>query len=231
MLINFSDTATAFRNKSDFLLRKSYVLFSVMGSNRMVKVGKQLSNFAFNTGLPVKGLIKSTVFNQFCGGESIKDCSQSIDELIAMGVGSILDYSVEGKETESDFDKTKDTVIRSIEYAADKTGVPIAVFKPTGMGRFALWEKKSAQHKLSEEEQAEWDRIVQRFHDIALAAHRCNIPVMVDAEESWIQQAVDELVRELMMEHNREKVVILNTFQMYRHDRLAFLQNELKHAE
>lgn len=231
MLINFSDTATAFRNKSDFELRKSYLLFSTLGSPAIVKLGKGLTEFAFGARLPVKGLIKKTVFNQFCGGETIRNCSDSIDELIAMGVGSILDYSVEGKETEIDFDRTKNTVIETIKYASQKTGVPIAVFKPTGMGRFALLEKKSAGKPFSKNEQVEWDRIVERFREIAQAADQFGIPVMVDAEESWIQNAVDELVTSLMMEHNRERVIILNTIQFYRHDRLAFLEQSLEHAE
>lgn len=230
MLINFSDTATAFRNMSNFQLRKSYVLFSTLAKPWIVQVGKVLSEFAFRTHLPVKGLIKATVFNQFCGGETIKDCSDSIDELIAVGVGSILDYSVEGKETEKDFDRTKDTVCRTIEYAASKTGVPIAVFKPTGMGRFALLQKVSSGHELSQDEVAEWERVKSRFHEIAQTAHDCNIPVMVDAEESWIQQAVDNLVAELMMEFNKERVIVLNTMQMYRHDRLEFIQHSLQHA-
>ncbi|KAB2810292.1 proline dehydrogenase family protein [Phaeocystidibacter luteus] len=230
MLINFSDTATAFRNKSKFELRKSYLLFSSLAFPWIVKSGKYLSEFAFKTHLPVKGLIKATVFNQFCGGEDIRDCSNSIDELIEMGVGSILDYSVEGKETEKDFDRTKNTVIETIKYASEKTGVPLAVFKPTGMGRFALLEKVSAGHALSANEQLEWDRVVGRFHDIAQAAKDYNIPVMVDAEESWIQQAVDDVVTALMMEFNTERVLILNTIQFYRHDRLEFLQKSLEHA-
>lgn len=231
MLINFSDTATAFRNKSNFELRKSYVLFSTLAKPWVVQVGKVLSEFAFKTHLPVKGLIKSTVFNQFCGGESIEDCSDSIDGLIGVGVASILDYSVEGKESEKDFDRTKNTVVHSIEYASKKTGVPLAVFKPTGMGRFALLEKKSLGHQLNEKEEAEWQRVVGRFREIAQAAHDFNIPVMVDAEESWIQQAVDDLVEELMMEFNKERVIILNTIQFYRHDRLEYLQRALVHAE
>lgn len=231
MLINFSDTATAFRNKSDFDLRKSYILFSTLGSPAVVKMGKGLTEFAFKSGLPVKGLIKKTVFNQFCGGESIENCGESIDKLIEAGVGSILDYSVEGKEIESEFDRTKDTVVHSIEYASEKVGVPIAVFKPTGMGRFALYEKKSAGHQLTANEEAEWQRVVGRYTEICDAADKFNIPVMVDAEESWIQDAVDELVTQLQMQHNRERVVVLNTIQFYRHDRLEFLQRSLEHAE
>lgn len=231
MLINFSDTATAFRNRSDNDLRKSYVLFSTLASPAVVKMAKGLSEFAFGAGLPVKGIIKATVFSQFCGGETIESCGTSINRLISAGVGSILDYSVEGKESEADFDRTKDTVIHSIEYAKDKVGVPISVFKPSGMGRFALYEKKSAGKPLSEKEQEEWNRVVQRYVDIANAAHAANIPVMVDAEESWIQDAVDELVTKLQMEHNRERVVVMNTIQFYRHDRLEFLRKSIQHAK
>lgn len=231
MLINFSDTATAFRNKSNFSLRKGYLLFSTLAHPWIVRSGKHLTEFAFGAHLPVKGLIKTTVFNQFCGGETIEECSESIQGLIDMGVGSILDYSVEGKEAESEFDRTKENIIATIKYAQNKTGVPIAVFKPTGMGRFALLEKVSAHHDLSNVEQLEWDRVVDRFHQIAQTAYECNIPVMVDAEESWIQNAVDELVTSLMMEFNKERVVILNTIQFYRHDRLEFLHRSIDHAE
>ncbi len=231
MLINFSDTATAFRNMSNFQLRKSYVLFSTLGASWIVQVGKVLTEFAFKAHLPVKGLIKATVFNQFCGGESIRDCSKSIDELIAAGVASILDYSVEGKEREEDFDRTRDTIIRTIQYASEKVGVPISVFKPTGMSRFDLLAKKSAGEPLSKNEQLEWDRVVHRFDDIARAAYESGIPVMVDAEETWIQKAVDDIVASLQMKYNKERVVVLNTIQFYRHDRLAFLQESVKHAE
>lgn len=231
MLINFSDTATAFKNKSNTDLKKSYLLFSTISSPAIVHLGKVLTEFSFKYKLPVKGLIKSTVFNQFCGGESIDTCSLAIDKLTSAGVGSILDYSVEGKESEADFDRTMNTVIKSIEFAATRRGVPIAVFKPTGMGRFAIYEKKSSNELLTSEEIAEWSTVVSRYTRICDAAEKFNIPVMVDAEESWIQDSIDDLVAELQMKYNKERVVVMNTIQFYRHDRLEFLKKSLKHAE
>lgn len=231
MIINFSDTATAFRNKSDFDLKRAYLLFSTMSSPAIVQAGKYLSEFAFKTGIPIKGIIKQTVFKQFCGGESIPTCDPAIDGLLSAGIGSILDYSVEGKETEADFDRTMNTVIETMKYANTRAGIPLAVFKPTGMGRFALMEKVSASHSLSQVEQLEWDRVVERFDTIAQAAVQHNIPVMIDAEETWIQTAVDELVTSLQMKYNKDKVNVFNTIQFYRHDRLAFLEKSLKHAE
>ncbi len=231
MLINFSDTATAFRNMSNLQLRKSYLLFSTLSYPWIVSTGKILTNVAFKLRLPVKGLVKSTVFNQFCGGESIEDCSKSIDELVQSGVASILDYSVEGKEEEADFDATKDTIIHTIEFGSKNQGVPISVFKPTGLSRFALLEKVSAGESLNPKEQEEWNRVLQRFDDIAQAASNFGLPVMIDAEESWIQQAVDDVATSLMQRYNKERVVVLNTVQFYRHDRLEFLKKSIEHAK
>lgn len=181
-------------------------------------------------GLPIKGVIKKTVFEHFCGGEEIEECTTRIAALHANNVSAILDYSVEGKETEEDFERTKNMTIATINFAKDNPGVPFSVFKPSGMGRFALYGKVSAGEQLNEAESKEWETVRQRYYEIVEQGVKHDIPVMVDAEESWIQKAIDDLCDELMEKYNTDKARVFNTAQMYRWDRLDFLKKSLERA-
>jgi len=227
-MISFDNTENAFRAKSDKDLRKSYWLFKLIGNPALVKFGAPFAPISLKLGF--KGLIKSTIFSQFVGGENIKDCSLTIAELGKFNIGTILDYSVEGKENETDFEACKVETISTIERAAKDKNIPFCVFKVTGLARFAILEKVTAKEKLTKEEEAEWTRVKTRVHEICAEAHKNSKPIFIDAEESWIQQAIDNLADQNMAEFNKSSAIVYNTFQLYRKDRLAFLQTSLEKA-
>lgn len=222
--LNFEDTEIAFRNKTNSELNASFLLFKVISSNFLTKVGPPITNFFLNIGLPIKSAIKATIFKQFCGGETIAECEHTIAQLAAVHVGTILDYSVEGEEKEEVFNFTCDEIIRTIERAAGDPRIPITVFKVTGIGRFGLLEKLDAKAVLTLAELDEYERMKARCERICRTAYEKGVPVMIDAEESWIQQTIDDLAAEMMRLFNKEKVLIYNTYQMYRHDKLADLK-------
>lgn len=222
--INFDNTEIAFRNKSNGELNQAYWLFKIISSNFLTNVGPPITNFLLNIGFPIKGAIKATIFKQFCGGETIADCEHTIEQLHLGKVGTILDYSVEGEDEEEVFDFTCEEIIRTINRADGDPRVPITVFKVTGIGRFALLEKLDAKQELTPTETEEFARVKARCLKICQAAFDKQVPVMIDAEETWIQNTIDELALEMMTKFNKEKLVVYNTYQMYRHDKLADLK-------
>eukprot|EP01132_Coremiostelium_polycephalum_P018422 gene18422-21959_t len=219
--LNFDNTEIAFRNKSNSDLNSAYWLFKAIGSNFLTKVGPPVTNFFLRAGLPIKSIIKATIFKQFCGGETIAECKHTIEQLSLGRVGTILDYSVEGEEEEEVFDFTCEEIIRTIERAEGDPRIPITVFKITGIGRFALLEKLDVRQALNDTETAEFERVRQRCEKICRRAYEKNVPIMIDAEETWIQKTIDELALDMMRLFNREKLLVYNTYQMYRHDKLA----------
>ena len=224
--LSFENTEVAFKHSSGFDLKRAYWLFRVINNNFLVKIGPPITNFAVKIGLPIKGLIKATIFKHFCGGENIIECDKTIKNLKNGGVGTILDYSIEGEDSEEVFDHTHDEIIHTIERAAADKAIPLTVFKITGVGRFSLLEKLDAHSKLSNEEREEWERVQKRVLAICEKASTLGIPVMIDAEESWIQKTIDQLALDMMLLFNAEKAVIYNTYQLYRHDKLASLIND-----
>lgn len=223
-MIDFNDTETAFTIKSDRQLKKAYWLFKLVANRSLVSFGKGVSSLAVKLGLPIKGIVKSTVYDQFVGGETIKECGAIIDTLEKHKVYCILDYSIEGKETEEAFDHTRDKTIETIEYGKNKGGIPFAVFKVTGVARFGLLEKISGKKSLSEKEQVEWGKAQGRVESICQKAFDHQLPVLIDAEESWIQEAIDQLAEGMMEKYNLQNPIVYNTLQMYRHDRLEYLK-------
>lgn len=219
--LNFDNTEVAFRNQSNSELNAGYWLFKVISSNFLTKVGPPITNFFLNIGLPIKSIIKATIFKHFCGGETIAECEHTIEQLAAGNVGTILDYSVEGEEEESVFDFTCEEIIRTINRAAGDKRLPISVFKVTGIGRFGLLEKLDAKQALTAAEEAEFAKVKARCEKICRVAYDKNVPIMVDAEETWIQDTIDELAIDMMRLFNRERIIVYNTYQMYRHDKLA----------
>ncbi len=219
--LNFEDTEIAFRNKSNAELNAAYWLFKLISSNFLTKVGPPVANLLLSIGLPVKGLIKATIFKQFCGGETIAECEHTIEQLALAGVGTILDYSVEGEDEETVFDFTCEEILRTIDRAAGDQRIPITVFKITGIGRFELLEKLDAKKQLSSLEAAEFKRVEARCERICRMAFERNVPIMIDAEETWIQHTIDELALDMMRMFNKEQIIVYNTYQMYRHDKLA----------
>lgn len=220
----FDNTEHAFALKNNAELQKAYFLFKMISSNTLVKIGTSLTNFAIKTKLPVKGLIKSTVFDHFCGGVTEEDCLKVVDKMYTKGVSSVLDYSVEGKETQEQFDHALEMTLRTIDFAKKRQAIPFAVFKPTGVGRFYLFEKKGENKAFTADEQKEWNRIVERFDIICKTAFEMDVLLLIDAEESWMQDAADELVLDMMRKYNREKCIVFNTAQTYRWDRLDFVK-------
>jgi len=224
--LSFENTEIAFRHASNSDLKRAYWLFKVINVNFLVKIGPPVTNFAISVGLPIKGLIKATIFKHFCGGETIAECDKTIKNLHNGGVGTILDYSIEGEDDEQVFDSTRDEIIRTIERAAVDKAVPITVFKITGVGRFSLLEKLDAGTTLTTEEQAEWAKVQARVLAICERAYKENIPVMIDAEESWIQETIDGLALGMMQRFNKEKAIVYNTYQLYRHDKLQSIKDD-----
>jgi proline dehydrogenase len=224
--LSFENTEIAFRHSSNSDLKRAYWLFKVINVNFLVKIGPPITNFAINIGLPIKGIIKATIFKHFCGGETIAECDKTIKNLYNGGVGTILDYSIEGEDDEHVFDNTRDEIIRTIERAAVDKSVPITVFKVTGVARFSLLEKLDEKAQLSILEQEEWEKAQARVLAICTAAHAKGIPVMIDAEESWIQKTIDMLALDMMHLYNTEKAIVYNTYQLYRHDKLQSLKND-----
>jgi len=220
----FNDTATAFRLKSDLELKRAILLFSVMGKPFMIKPGIALTKFALKAKLPVQPLIKHTIFDQFCGGVSIDDCKPIIREMDDVNLSSILDYSVEGKVSEDEFDSAFEVKKKLIAFAREESEVPFAIFKPTALGRFKIWEKVSSRLSLSQEENEEWERVKERVEGLCKEAKKFNVRLYADAEESWMQDSADDLMEEMMRKYNKEKALIFNTFQCYRWDRLEYIK-------
>ena len=227
----FDNTEIAFSLKSNSELNRAYLLFKMISFEPLVKVGKVLSNFAIKAKLPVDSVIRATVFDHFCGGINEKDCLSVIDAMYEKGVSSVLDFSVEGKEEESFFDAAMEKTLEIINFSENKEAMPIAVFKPTGFGKPGLYTKKGTGKPFTETEQEEWNRVVVRFDKVCKLAKEKDVELLIDAEESWMQQAVDDLVSEMMQKYNTEKAIVYNTLQMYRHDRMAFLMTEYEHAK
>ena len=220
----FNNTEVAFALKSDTELDRAYFLFKMIDNQPLVRIGTAVTNFALKANLPVEGLIRATVFDHFCGGVNEDDCLSVVDKMFTKGVSSVLDYSVEGKEEENQFDAALDMTLKTIEFAKERLAIPFAVFKPTGFGRFELYEKLGEKQILTSDEQLEWNRVVARFDIVCSAAHKKNVALLIDGEESWMQDAADDLVANMMRKYNKEKAIVFNTLQMYRWDRLDYLK-------
>ncbi len=229
--LDFQDTATAFADKSDSELKEKHRIFKLLNSPLLNSLGTRSAKWALSLGLPVEGLIKSTIFEQFCGGETIAECEPTIKRLGASNIGTILDYAVEGRHTEDDFDKTKDEIIRTIDRAKDDPKFPFAVFKVTGIAPLGTLERLSKKKKLDAKSQAKCEHIYSRVNEICAHAYSIGQPVFIDAEESWIQDAIDRLAIEMMEKFNLERPIIYNTFQLYRTDRLQFLKDSRRQAK
>ncbi len=232
MSTRFSDTQTAFALKSQSELNWAYWLFKLIGNNTLINVGTLLTNFSLKLHLPIEGIIRRTVFNQFCGGISEQDCLPVIKKMKEKGVGSVLDYSVEGKDDETSLEATFEKTMEIIDFANQhrNEGIPIVVFKPTGFGRFAIFQKITEKKALTTIEEQEWERVKARFDIACKRAYEYKIPILVDAEESWMQTAADDLVEEMMEKYNKEEPIVYGTLQMYRNDRFPYLKSLYERA-
>lgn len=227
----FENTEIAFQLKSDSELERAYFLFKMISHQPLVRIGTAATNFALKAHLPVEGLIRSTVFDHFCGGVNEKDCLSVVENMYNKGVSSVLDFSVEGKEDEKEFDAAMEKTCELVEFAHKQDSMPIAVFKPTGFGRFRLFEKKSNGLVLNAQEQEEWNRVVARFDKVCKLGKEKDVEILIDAEESWMQDAADDLVEEMMLRYNKDVPIVYNTLQLYRWDRLDYLKQIHQRAQ
>ena len=223
--ISFDNTQIAFAAKSDTQLRKIYGLFAAMNNKGLVQTGSGLMQAALKWRLPgTKFLIKHSIFEQFCGGETIAECRPVVAALGRYCIGTILDYSVEGEGNDASYDRTRDELLATIDEAHRSTHIPFSVFKVTGVASATILEKIQAGHVLTVPEQAAHARAVARVEALCARAHQYGIRLFVDAEESWFQHTIDALADEMMGKYNREQAIVWNTYQLYRHDRLEALQ-------
>ena len=220
----FENTQIAFALKSNNQLQLSYFLFKVMNFKLLVQLGTKIILLALKLHLPVQNLIKKTIFSQFCGGVNEEDCLKVVDTLYTKDVSAVLDYAVEGKINEEEFNNAFEKTLKIIEFAKERQAIPFAVFKPTSLGRMDLYEKIGNATVLTVAEQEEWSRVESRFDLVCQAAHQKDVPVLIDAEESWMQTAADDLILEMMRKYNTEKAIVYNTLQMYRWDRMEYLK-------
>ncbi|MFT6095458.1 MAG: proline dehydrogenase [Nonlabens sp.] len=221
----FNNTSNAFSLRSDKDLKKAHFIFSAMSKPWLVDVGSKATMLALKWRLPVKGLINSTIFQQFCGGTTDEECMPLVGKMFEKGVSSILDYSVEGKENEADFDAVVGKKLTLIHMASENNALPFEVVKPTAIGRFYIWQKMSEQKTLTVVEQLEWERIYNRIDLLCKTAVDNDIALLFDGEESWMQDAADQLVGEMMQKYNHGRAYIYNTVQCYRHDRLDYIMD------
>jgi proline dehydrogenase len=226
----FDNTEIAFAPKTNAQLKKARFLFKTMGTPWLVQLGTRITPWALKVGLPIRGIIKKTIFAQFVGGETLAETAIVAQKLGESEVDVILDYGVEGKEGEDNFDATAIAFIEVLSHAATERNIPFISIKVTGFARFALLEKMAKGHgvnnstKLTADEEMEWERVVVRMEKICEAAQQKNIAILVDAEESWIQDPVDRLTMTMMEKYNKSLPIVYNTIQLYRHDRLAFMK-------
>jgi proline dehydrogenase len=231
-MINFENTKSAFSHQSDWELKKAYFLFSIIKSAFLVKLGSVILKFSFFLKLPVKSIVKKTIFRQFCGGENIKDCNEKINHLSQFGIGTILDYSVEGKENDKDFEKTKEEIIQTILFSANNSKCPFTVFKITGLGRSSLIQKASqGPFKLNKSESEELQNISKRIDEICKKAYENKVSLFIDAEDSWYQDFIDSQAELMILKYNKDQIIIYNTIQLYRHDRFNYMKNLIAKSE
>jgi proline dehydrogenase len=230
-MLSFENTEIAFKSKTNSALNNAYYLFRLIGNRQLIQLTKPFAGIAVRIPFPFRYAIKKTIYEHFCGGETIAECEHTIVDLSNYHVKTILDYSVEGKESETDFERTTHEILQTQERALLDDNVPFSVFKVTGIARFALLEKISNGEALNESEKAEFERVKNRIDRICHKAADTKRKVMVDAEETWIQLVIDQLTIDMMKKYNTKEPVVYNTYQMYRHDRLAALHQIGEQAE
>jgi proline dehydrogenase len=229
--LSFEDTSIAFQSKTDFQLKKSLYLFALMNKNWIVKIGTFWVKLFLWLHFPIKKIIKFTIFGQFCGGESLKECNKTIDDLAKNNIGTILDYSVEGEGSEKSFNHTMEEILLTIQKAKENTNIPFSVFKVSGIGNVEILEAIQKAEILTEQEKAEFKTIEERFNKITDFAAEQKVRLFIDAEESWIQDTIDQLANKAMEKHNITETYIYNTYQLYRNDILANLKKITNEAK
>jgi len=229
-MINFEDTQTAFSIKSDRDLRRAYFLFRLISYPVLVKIGNPIIRFFSALGIPIGWIVKPTAFKHFVGGETLEDCQPAVEKLIGARVYSILDYSVEGKETEKAINEALEETLRAVKNAGANPDIPFAVFKPTAFGSHRALEILSKEGSPSEEIRKEGEKFRKRIDTLCKTAFENDIPIMIDAEDTYIQNFIDQVVMDMMRSYNKHKCIVFNTYQMYRHDRIGILKADIQAA-
>lgn len=227
----FEDTSVAFASKSDSQLRKTYWLFASMNRAGLVNVGTFFIKLALRLHLPIKNLLRSTIYEQFCGGETIRECENTIQLLAGSGIGTILDYSIEGEDDEAVFEATTAELLRTIDRAASSNDIPFTVFKVSGLASNDLLEKVQSKEPLSANEQNAYNRVIRRVERLCSQAHLRSVRIFFDAEESWIQDVIDTLAYTMMARYNGRRAIVFNTYQLYRHETLDAYKNAFLKAK
>jgi proline dehydrogenase len=229
-MIDFKNTEIAFSVKSDKDMRRARFLYNVMASSFITTVAKVLTSFAMSIRFPVNWIVKPTIYKHFVGGETIEECLPAVEAMSKFNVSSILDYSVEGKESIEDISKALEETIRAIKNAGSNPNIPFAVFKPTAFTTSNVLTKASAGDEMTDEEKQEAQNFKDRVNILCKTAYEADIPILIDAEDSWYQNYIDETCDEMMLQYNKEKAIVFNTWQMYRHDRLEHLKKTYEKA-
>lgn len=228
----FNNTKIAFADKATSQLEKAKWMFTAIQYPSLTNLGIGILNFTIKSNFPfVEGIVKTTLFEQFCGGETREQSMKVVDKMFTHHIGSIFDYAIEGKEEEVAFDKTCEEIKENIKFAVGNPAIPFVVFKPTGFGRLDLYTEVSANKELTSSEKEEWQRVRNRYQEVCKMAFDNKVILMIDAEETWMQDAVDHLVNEMMEKYNQEKAYIWNTIQMYRTHRIEYLEADLERAK
>lgn len=228
----FNNTQLAFADKSNAQLRKAYWMFKLIEQPSLTKFGTQILNFTVHNNFPFAGnIVKSTLFEQFCGGETREESMKVVIQMFKRGVGSIFDYSIEGKEEEATFDAVCKEIKDIVRFSVGNPAIPFIVFKPTAFGKIDIYEEVGKGVQLTQTQKEEWERVVKRFDEVCKLCFENDKKVMIDAEETWMQDAADQLVEEMMEKYNKEKPIVWNTIQMYRTGRLEYMQENLQRAK
>lgn len=227
----FENIKVAFSDKSDKDLNRAYLLFKTISSPFISNTLTAFVKVAMWLRLPINPIIRATVYKHFCGGTTIKNSQETIDKLWESNIGTILDFSAEGKESEVDFNRAMKETISSIKKAKEESSIPFSVFKPTGLTKFSLLEKLSENKYLNENEKIENLNFRNRIEKICKTSSENKVPLFIDAEESWIQNAIDDIAKEMMEKYNKKEAWIFNTLQLYRNDRVDYLKVLLKEGK
>ncbi|UJF29210.1 proline dehydrogenase family protein [Kaistella sp. 97-N-M2] len=228
----FNNTQLAFANKTDSQLRKAFWMFKLIEQPLLTKLGTSVLNFAVHNNIPFAGnVVKATLFEQFCGGETREESMKVVNQMFKRGVGSIFDYSIEGKEEEATFDAVCKEIKDIVRFSVGNSAIPFIVFKPTAFGRIDIYEAVGKKVELTTSQKEEWQRVVQRFDEVCRLCFENNKKVMIDAEETWMQDAADHLVEDMMEKYNKVEPIVWNTVQMYRTGRLEYMHQNLQRAK
>ncbi len=227
----FQDTEVAFKIKSNLDIRRALWLFRLISFGFVVKLGNKMIPAALKIGLPMAWIIRPTVFKHFCGGENLEECKPVVEKLGSANVKAILDYSVEGGEDDAQIEIAFQETLKSIDVAGNNPNIPFAVFKPTAFIKSYALEILSIGENVDENASNEGIKFQKRVEALCRAAFCCDLPILIDAEDSFYQPFIDRVVMEMMVKFNRQRAIVFNTYQMYRWDRLEILEKNYQQAK